>query len=311
MGGSTYTYWRGNRVSPDMVDPLNELAAAVGPRVTPIPGYGSYADNAASSDIDEGGGHIDIYAGDAYGWTEAERLKFVLKAREVGFECFCRYKRWWSPVRQQWQTATWATHFHLLKKDTADMSSAAKGQLYWWYQGTNGMAGFWWNGERRHDPDPYSRVHLKQTWTQYLIKKAADAGISVITPEDDMPLNDTDKAWFRTAIRDEVENFFESERSNQLIFQTHETFKNLGALDPNVAPRVSASYVMENGMLDRRINRDGDNDKTALQELADVLTATTAQGGQLADIEGLTHEQDDLLRTILSRVEELGKAAGA
>ena len=130
-----------------------------------------------------------------------------------------------------------------------------------------------------------------------------------------MPLNDADKAWIEGAIARKVEDFFETERSNELIFQTHKLFRNLGALDPDAAARVSASFVMENGMLDRRINRTGQTPDTTIQEIANILTTAKALASELAQVSGKTNEQDDLIRTLLEtadRIEAaLPKAAGA
>lgn len=163
--------WRGVTVSHDMVEPLEDLATTVPPKVTPIPGYGSYVDNDASGNTDNGGGHVDIYCGDAYGWNETLRKLFVANGRERGLMIFPRYKKWYSPVRKIWLTANWATHFHVIKKDTPDLSSGAKVQLSQWYDGSNGLAGFVWNGRVQFDPDEWDRTFLRQTWSQYLTLK--------------------------------------------------------------------------------------------------------------------------------------------
>lgn len=166
MGG--IVSWRGVGVSSDMPAPLEDLAQTVEPRVTPIPGYGSYRDNDASGNTDNGGGHVDIYCGDGYGWTESMRKFFVAEGRKRGLMMFPRYRRWWSPVRQKWLTADWATHFHVIKKDTVDLSQGAINQRTQWYNGSNGLAGFWWNGSYRYDPDEWDRTYLRQTWMQFV-----------------------------------------------------------------------------------------------------------------------------------------------
>lgn len=198
MGGAPalpIVSWRGTDVSRDMVAPLDDLAASVTPLVTPIAGFGSYRDNAASGGTDNGSGHLDVYAGD--GWTDADRKTFVANARERGFYCAFRLPTWWSPIRKKWITATWGRHFHLLLKDSADLSDGGHKQLTEWYAGSNGLAGFWWNGVWTHDPDDGPRTFLRQTWSQYLTKLAQ---------EDDMAMTPADRQAFINDIRDAVLN---------------------------------------------------------------------------------------------------------
>ncbi len=164
--------WRGCLVSEDMVDPLNELAASVKPLVKPIPGYGSYRTNAASGGTDSGSGHVDIYGGT--GWTDEDRELFVVNGRKIGFETFFRPKRWYSEIRGRWLEENWALHFHLILKDSADLSDDAKRQLSQWYGGSNGLAGILKDGKWIYDPDPHPRTHLRQTWRQYLELKEED-----------------------------------------------------------------------------------------------------------------------------------------
>lgn len=195
MGGSpsvpdiALVDWRGCLVSKDMVGPLNALAASVSPYVKPIRGFGSYRDNAASGGTDGGSGHVDIYA-NTTGWTDAERSKFVANGRRMGFEIFERKQKWYSPIRRIWLSEDWAWHFHLLLKDSADMSDGARKQLNQWYAGSNGLAGFWWNGVYRYDPDEGPRQYLRQTWTQY---KASIATNPTTAEENDMQLDDVVK----------------------------------------------------------------------------------------------------------------------
>lgn len=183
MGGAPATVplalWRDCWVSQDMIDPLDSLAASVRPLVSPIIGFGSYRDNAASGGTDNGSGHVDVYA-TGTGWTDDERRAFVEGARERGFMAFERPQRWWSPKRQRWLTASWAHHFHLILKDSRDLSDGARTQLAQWYAGSNGLAGFTIGGVLTFDPDPSPRTFLRQTWAQYQAKEA------------DMPLTDAD-----------------------------------------------------------------------------------------------------------------------
>lgn len=169
MGGSTGIYWRGTRVSSDMLDPLDELALRAGDDiyVKPIAGFGSYSDNSNSAGMDAGGGHLDL---DLVGLSNEQKLRLERIAREVGFYADIREPSWWSPIRKKTISANWQSHLHMLKKDTTDLSTAARTQLAQWYAGSNGLAGFLWNGEWTYDPDDGPREFLKQTWTQYLQK---------------------------------------------------------------------------------------------------------------------------------------------
>jgi len=190
--------WRGVLVSKDMIPALDSLAASVGPRLTPIPGYGSYRDNDASGGTDNGSGHLDCYAGD--GWTSAQRDQLVRNARQRGFMAFYRPKTWWSPIRKRWISATWGRHFHLILKDSADLSIGAKNQLTQWYQGSNGLAGFSAYGEWMYDPDPHDRTYLYQTWTEYVRKTGTELSNDTTT-----------KDWFDMATESDLRSVVRAE----------------------------------------------------------------------------------------------------
>lgn len=165
--------WRETIVSEDMVDPLNELARLSGDDiyVKPIKGYGSYADNSTSADIDEGGGHVDL---NLVGLNDEQKKRLERIARELGFYADIREPKWWSVIRQKWLYGKWQSHLHMVKKDTPDRSIAARAQLAQWYAGSNGLAGFIWNGEKRYDPDDGPREFLNQTWSEYKKKEQAE-----------------------------------------------------------------------------------------------------------------------------------------
>lgn len=162
----TGVLWRGTTVSTDMVDPLNELARLSGSDiyVSPIKGYGSYVTNKASAGIDTGGGHLDI---NLVGLNSEQKLRLERIARMIGFYADIREPTWWSPIRKIWLKGSWQSHLHMVKKDTPDRSIPARAQLAEWYAGSNGLAGFDWNGKYMHDPDDGPRQYLNQTWTQY------------------------------------------------------------------------------------------------------------------------------------------------
>lgn len=226
--------WRGTSVSADMVPALDDLAGSVAPLVVPIPGYGSYRDNPASGGTDTGSGHLDIYAATA-GWTDADRAAFVAGGRQRGFEVFERLPRWWSPVRGIWLTASWAHHFHLILKDSADLSAGARTQLAQWYAGSNGLAGFTWGGVWRYDPDPSPRTFLRQTWTQYLTTKE----LTVATEQDAIDL-----------------------------FTRYAVVANALAPDPATAPRVAPSFLLEGAA---RLANDANDNAAAAKASADAL----------------------------------------
>lgn len=166
MGGSPGILWRGTTVSQDMYEPLNELARLAGDDiyVRPIAGFGSYSGNSNSADIDNGGGHVDI---NLVGYTDTQKKRLEALARMIGFYADIREPKWYSPIRRKWLSMTWQSHLHMLKKDTTDLSDAARKQLNLWYAGFNGLAGFSWGGVWTYDADDGPRQYLRQTWTQY------------------------------------------------------------------------------------------------------------------------------------------------
>jgi hypothetical protein len=303
-------YWRGVLVCDHMVPRLNAWAKAVGDDIylRPLPGCGSYqTSTAASAGTHARGGAIDI---DTRGMTWEQRRRI----HDVG-------RRWFEV---DWQrdaiSGLWTWHNHAIDPSCPNLSRQAMAQVVLYRDGKNGLAN---NG-----PDFGTRLYVADAWTRYqrrayttVATVAADilsiAGEAIdAVEEDDMPLNDADKSWIEAAVarkaKAEIEAYFKSTQSNVDIFQTHKVFKNLGAANPDTAARISASAVMENGMLDRRIDRTGDADKSAIQEIADTLTLLRTQNQSVSTIEGKTHEQDDLLRTVLGKLDELlGKAAGA
>jgi hypothetical protein len=158
--------WREGVISTDMKDPLDELARRAGDDiyVHPIKGYGSYSANNASGGTDTGGGHTDI---DLVGLNSEQKLRLERIAREIGFYADIREPCWYSKYRKKTVCASWQSHLHMLKKDTKDLSDAARKQLSQWYDGSNGLAAFEVNGVWYRDPDDGPREFLRQTWTQY------------------------------------------------------------------------------------------------------------------------------------------------
>lgn len=230
--------WRGVGVSEDMHDALDELAASVGPLVVPIPGYGSYRDNDASGGTDNGSGHLDAYARDSGGWDGDSRRLFVANARELGFMAFYRAPRWWSPVRQKWLTASWAPHFHLILKDSADLSPGARQQRTQWYAGSNGLAGFYIGQDWRYDPDDGPRKHLKQTWAQYLEKRE-----DIVASIEDL------EAALRRIIpgivRAEVRRELDSIETARSLFTRHRIVRDTSRENEETAARVTPSNQLE------------------------------------------------------------------
>jgi hypothetical protein len=263
---------------------------------------GSYSTSTLTSANTHGGGG----AGDVphWNWTETQDNWVMNLARDI---CLLVY---WD---RDAISGVWADHGHWIDPHCPNLSPEAAAQVVDFYWNRNGLA--------NDGPDFGSRKSVAKIWDAYKNRSTTtvakiEALMGLTTPEEeDMPLNDADKAWIEGAITRKVEDFFETEYSNELIFQKHKTFRNLGALDPDAAARVSASFVMENRMLDRRISRTGQTPDTTIQEIANILTTAKALASELARVSGKTNEQDDLLRTLLestARIEDaLPKAAGA
>lgn len=303
-----HDYWRGALVCDHMVPKLNAWAQAVGNDIylKPLPGCGSYqTTTAASAGTHSKGGAIDI---DTRGFTTEQRTRIM----NVG-------RRWFEV---DWQrdaiTGLWTWHNHAIDASCPNLASQAAAQVVMYRDGLNGLA--------NRGRDTGTRLYVADTWDRYLKRAsttvasvAADilsiAGEAIDSVEDeDMPLNDADKAFIQSAAasaaKAAVESFFADPKSAQLLFQTHAVFRDYGSTNPD--RRVAASYLMERSNLDRLIDRTGDSDVSALQELASTLTQVQATAAELKTVSGLTYEQDDILRKLYTNVETLlGKATGA
>lgn len=169
--------FRGASVDPGTYDALVELAAITGSiYIDPIDGYGSYRSNKASGGTDTGGGHCDI---NAEGMTDAEARRVETLARSIGFVAWFRPR--YSPYTGK--AYGWQRHIHLIRRDCADLSAAAKAQVKDYDDGWDGLA-------VRHK-DTGSRAYVGMTWAKYLAAKDAAAKKTTTTiaaKEADMSL---------------------------------------------------------------------------------------------------------------------------
>lgn len=172
MGGapSNVVTWRGVTLDPTTRDLLVELARISGDiYVEPIPGYGSYRNNDASGGTDTGGGHCDL---DLEGRTDAEARTLETLARSLGAVAYFRPR-----VSPTGYVYGWQRHLHIIRRDCADLSQAARDQVVDYDEGRNGLAN---NG-----PDTGSRAYVGMTWARYLEQKE-----NTMTPEQEKRLLD-------------------------------------------------------------------------------------------------------------------------
>ena len=173
MGGGPITViWRGITTDPESARCWE--AAATDPElddilIRPIPGYGSYRDNAASGGTDNGGGHVDL---NFVGLTDAQCRRVETVYRRYGNLAFWRPERRPDGTRYGWQN-----HGHVLRIDCADLSDAARTQLGDYRAGYNGLP-----IGGRINKDTGDRRYLAARWLT--IKQQLE--------EDDMPLSDDD-----------------------------------------------------------------------------------------------------------------------
>ena len=128
--------------------------------IKPIPGFGSYRDNSASGNTDNGGGHVDI---DLANHTQAQALRIEKIFRRYGNYADIRYPN-----------GTWRKHLHVLRMDCSDLSSAAKTQTGDYLAGYNGLP---IGGRTNKDDGP--RDYTKARWLQ--IKGRRTLPPSIIT----------------------------------------------------------------------------------------------------------------------------------
>jgi hypothetical protein len=192
--------WRGYRFDTRTRDQLVELEKLWG-RTLPIM-QGSYSTRVGTSaDTHDRGGAFDA---DDAGLTTAQRDRFVVLARTVGFAC------WWRPTLP----GKWGSHFHGIsiqpggKSDQGVLSPAAWNQVKDYYNDLNGLAG--------DGPDPHRRLNApKQTWEQY--------------QEENMPLSNEDvqriaKAVWAMQFREYIDEFGDGTNlrsASDVLFATH------------------------------------------------------------------------------------------
>lgn len=141
--------WRGQTVCAHMVAGCDEIAAAVGNdiKLTIIPGFGSYQNNANSAGTGAGGGHCDF---DMRGYTDAQARRVETVCRNLGLKL-----AYFRPAI----TGLWWKHVHVLFPECPSLSSAACDQFPRFKAGLDNLAD---NG-----PDTGDRTHVAQIMTRF------------------------------------------------------------------------------------------------------------------------------------------------
>lgn len=147
--------WRG--ITTDAESAECWEAAATDPRlddvlIEPIPGYGSYRDNAASGGTDNGGGHGDF---NLVGRTDEQCRRVETVYRSYGNAAYWRPERRPDGTRYGWQN-----HLHVLRIDCADLSPDARRQVTHDYFG--GWSGLPIGGELTRDSG--TRAYVDRRW---------------------------------------------------------------------------------------------------------------------------------------------------
>ena len=130
----TRVTWRG--ITTDAESAECWEAAATDPElddvlIRPIPGYGSYRDNTASGNTDNGGGHVDL---DFVGYTDEQ-----CRRTETVYRRYGNFAAWRPERRPDGTRYGWQNHGHVLRLDCADLSDAARTQLGDYRAGYNGL----------------------------------------------------------------------------------------------------------------------------------------------------------------------------
>jgi len=134
-------------------DQLMELERLLGAPLSIM--QGSYSGRVgASAGTHDGGGAFDA---DDTGMGKADRDRFIIAARKVGFAA------WWRPTI----AGKWGSHFHGISIGCADLAPSAARQVTEYYNGGDGLTG--------SNPDPHRALNApKQTWEKYLASRYVD-----------------------------------------------------------------------------------------------------------------------------------------
>lgn len=283
--------YRGYTFCKHSVPKLRKLAIIIGALYLRFI-QGSYSTStSASVGTHAGGGAGD---NDHTAWSETNDNWVMNLAREI---CLLVY---WD---RDAISGVWQDHGHWIDPHCPNLSPEAAAQVVDFYNGKNGLA--------NDGPDFGSRKTVSQIWNAYKNRSSTTVAKiealmfpSAPPEEEDMPLNEADKAWVKAAIREVL-----SEKATaEALWTGHNIVKD--PEDRSGATRVTPSNLLERSTWSQQVLRDGQY-HNALDEMTSILTAMrTFNSGDVARDNGVAGRLEDLHDALGAKISLVLEALG-